>query len=210
MAEVKRYTIKGSESGTAQLEDKLFAVEVNEALIHEAIIAQEANGRNLISKTKDRSEVAGTGKKPWKQKGTGRARHGSRRSPIWVGGGITFGPTLARVFGKKINKKARRKALAMLLSDKATEGRLVIVDSFKDIEAKTKAVKSLRSALPGANETALIATTTEEKNVVLGSSNIPRTQSISVNSLNVRDLSKFTYLILSEEGLKQLTETYSR
>ena len=210
MAEVKRYNTKGSESGTVSLDEKLFSVEVNENLIHEAIIAQEANGRNLISKTKDRSEVAGTGKKPWKQKGTGRARHGSRRSPIWIGGGITFGPTLARVFGKKINKKARRKALAMLLSDKAAEGRLVIVDSFKDVDAKTKAVKSLRSALPGANETALIATTADEKNVVLGSSNIPRTQSISVNSLNVRDLTKFKYLILSEDGLKQLTETYSR
>ncbi len=209
MAEVKRYTTKGAEAGTVTVTDALFAVPANELFIHEVIVAQDANSRALISNTKDRSEVAGTGKKPWKQKGTGRARHGSRRSPIWVGGGITFGPTLDRVFGKKVNKKAKRKALAMLLSDKLAEGRLIVVDSFAGVEAKAKAVAEMRKALPGAQSSALIATTTAEKNIVLGSNNLPKTQPIAVTSLNVRDLAKFTFLILSEEGLKVLTETYS-
>ncbi len=209
MAEVKRYTTAGKEAGTVSVNDAIFGVTINPALIHDAIVIQEANSRVILSNTKDRSEVAGTGKKPWKQKGTGRARHGSRRSPIWIGGGITFGPTLNRVFGKKINRKARRKAMFMLLTDKVLENRLIVVDSFDSIEAKTKAVKAMRNALPGATATALIATSKDEQNVVLGSGNIQKTQAIAVTSLNVRDLSKFTYLIISEKGLEQLVETYS-
>jgi large subunit ribosomal protein L4 len=209
MAEVKRYTTAGKEAGTVSVNDAIFGVTINPALIHDAIVIQEANSRVILSNTKDRSEVAGTGKKPWKQKGTGRARHGSRRSPIWIGGGITFGPTLNRVFGKKINRKARRKAMFMLLTDKVLENRLIVVDSFDSIEAKTKAVKAMRNVLPGATATALIATSKDEQNVVLGSGNIQKTQAIAVTSLNVRDLSKFTYLIISEKGLEQLVETYS-
>src|SRR3989338_3936812 len=129
MAKVILYNQTGSEVGELSLDASLFDVAVDMALVHEAVVAQEANSRQVLAHTKDRGDVAGTGKKPWKQKGTGRARHGSRRSPIWVGGGITFGPTKDRNYSLKMNRKARRKALAMVLSDKVANNALFAVDS---------------------------------------------------------------------------------
>ncbi len=137
MAKVTLYKIDGSKAGDYELPDELFAVKMNPELVHEAIVNQEANSRIIHANTKDRSEVRGGGKKPWKQKGTGRARHGSRRSPIWIGGGITFGPNLFRQFGKKMNKKAKRKALAMVLSNKVVENKFIVVEDLAFPEAKT-------------------------------------------------------------------------
>src|SRR3989338_10491140 len=138
MAKVILYNQTGSEVGELSLDATLFDVAPDTALVHEAVVAQEANSRQVLAHTKGRGEVAGTGKKQWKQKGTGRARHGSRRSPIWVGGGITFGPRNDRNFSLKMNRKARRKALAMVLTDKLISARLVAVDDLGVEEGKTK------------------------------------------------------------------------
>ena len=191
------------------LPDALFGVPVSSDLVHEAIVAQDANARVKRANTKDRSEVRGGGRKPWKQKGTGRARHGSRRSPIWVGGGVTFGPRLARVFGKKMNKKAKQKALAMVLSDKVAENTLVVVEAYEMPEAKTKHVAAMRSALPGADRSALIVTLPENTDVMRGAQNLPKTNVIGAKSLNVRDLVKAQYVIASKAAMEAVVEQYS-
>ncbi|MDA0208110.1 MAG: 50S ribosomal protein L4 [bacterium] len=210
MAEVKRYNLEGKETGSVTLSDDLFAREVKPHVVHEVFVAQLANGRSLISSTKDRSEVRGGGKKPWKQKGTGRARHGSRRSPIWVGGGITFGPTLNRVFGKKVNKKMRKEALRMVLSDKVNNDVFIAVDEMRFDDTKTKQAAKMRAALPGANATALIVLTKEEREAARAVENLPKTEAISAESLNVRDLLKFTYVIASEAAIERMQKTYSK
>ena len=210
MAEVKRYNLEGKETGSVTLSDDLFAREVKPHVVHEVFVAQLANGRSLISSTKDRSEVRGGGKKPWKQKGTGRARHGSRRSPIWIGGGITFGPTLNRVFGKKVNKKMRKEALRMVLSDKVNNDVFIAVDEMRFDDTKTKQAAKMRAALPGANATALIVLTKEEREAARAVENLPKTEAISAESLNVRDLLKFTYVIASEAAIERMQKTYSK
>jgi len=138
MPNVNLYNQEGKEIGKAELTSEIFDVKLNSNLVHQAVVAQTANKRQVLAHTKDRSEVRGGGKKPWRQKGTGRARHGSIRSPLWRGGGITFGPTNERNFSLKINKKAKRKALLMCLSDKAKNERIILVDNLELAEAKTK------------------------------------------------------------------------
>ncbi len=143
---IKIYDREAKETGEMQLSDKVFGVAANEALVHQAMRTQMANERQVLAHTKDRSEVRGGGKKPWRQKGTGRARAGSSRSPIWTGGGVTFGPTKDRNFKKNINKKMRQKAMLMVLSDKVKNGRLLILDELKAEEYKTKIMdKTLRN-----------------------------------------------------------------
>lgn len=199
----------GSKVGVQELPDILFGVDVSAQLIHEAIIAQDANTRVKRATTKDRSDVRGGGRKPWKQKGTGRARHGSRRSPVWVGGGITFGPTLLRNFGKKINKKAKRKALAMMLSDKVASEQFIAIESFEMPEAKTKFVADMRQKLPGANRSAIIVTTKEDQAVVRGAKNLPKTATIGATNLNVRDLAQYQYVIASSAAIDVLVAHYA-
>lgn len=208
MAQVNLYKQDGKTSGNVELPDGLFAVQVKPDVIHEVLVAQLANGRARLAQAKDRSEVRGGGKKPWKQKGTGRARHGSRRSPIWSGGGVTFGPNAARNFAKKVNKKVRRKALAMVLSDKLKNERLIVVDNLNLAEAKTATLATVRGTLPGAGRSTLIVTTKEQSNVVTAAKNLPKTTTIAATSLNVRDLLKFQYVIMSEEAVNVLKETY--
>jgi large subunit ribosomal protein L4 len=208
MAQVKLYKRDGSENGTVELPAGLFDVKVKPDVIHQAIVTQEANARVLLSTTKDRSQVRGGGRKPWKQKGTGRARHGSRRSPIWSGGGVTFGPTLERVFGKKINKKVRRAALAMMLTDKVASDWLVAVEDMAIPEAKTKFIVEMRKNLPGTGRSALIVTAKDESSIVRAASNLLKTQTIGAKSLNVRDLAKYEYLIASKDALEEIKETY--
>lgn len=208
MVQVNLYKIDGKSVGKIDLPDALFAVKIKSSLIHEVIVAQDANSRVRLAQVKDRSEVRGGGRKPWKQKGTGRARHGSRRSPIWIGGGITFGPTKERNFSKKINKKVRKKALAMVLSDKVNEDWLIAVEDFNIAEAKTKLVADLRQALPGSSASALIVTTKEDKDMILAAENLPKTQTIGASSINVRDLVKHQYIIASKAALLEIQETY--
>ncbi|MFH1522311.1 MAG: 50S ribosomal protein L4 [Patescibacteria group bacterium] len=135
---IKVYNQKAEEVGDMKLSDKIFGVKVNEGLVHQAVVTQMANERQVLAHTKDKSEVRGGGRKPWRQKGTGRARTGSIRNPIWRGGGITFGPLKDRNFKKKINKKMKQKALVMVLSDKVLSGNLVVMDELKIDEYKTK------------------------------------------------------------------------
>ena len=208
MAKVNLYKQDGKTSGSIELPDGLFAVKVKPDVIHEVLVAQLANGRARIAQAKDRSEVRGGGKKPWKQKGTGRARHGSRRSPIWSGGGVTFGPNAARNFVKKVNKKLRRKALAMVLSDKLAHERLIVLEDLKLANAKTSVLAALRNMLPGAGYSTLIITTKEQADVVLAAKNLPKTATIAATSLNVRDLLKYQYVITSKEAVDVLKETY--
>jgi len=140
---IKIYNQKAEEVGDLKLSDKVFGVKTNEALVHQAYVTQMSNERQVLAHTKDRSEVRGGGRKPWRQKGTGRARAGSRRSPIWIGGGVTFGPRSDRNFKKKINKKMRQKALLMVLSDKATNDNLLVLNRIDAKGYKTKAIDEM-------------------------------------------------------------------
>ena len=146
---IDMYNMQGKgEVGSVELDDRMFGVSVRPSLVHEAVVAQQANARVVYAHTKDRGEVRGGGKKPWKQKGTGRARHGSRRSPIWIGGGIPLVPTALRNFALKISRRARRKALFMALSDKVATQAFVVVDAFSVTEPKTREVVAMLKALP--------------------------------------------------------------
>ena len=146
MIKIKIYNQKAEAVGEMQLSSKVFGVPVNEALVHQAVVTQMANERQVIAHTKDRSEVRGGGRKPWKQKGTGRARHGSSRSPIWIGGGVTFGPRNERNFKMRLNKKMKQNALLMALSDKAATGNLLALDKLEMAEFKTKIFNQIMNA----------------------------------------------------------------
>ncbi len=208
--ELTMYKMNGEKGGKITLPESLFAVTINPGIVHEAILTQEANSRVRYAQTKDRSEVAGTGKKPWKQKGTGRARHGSRRSPIWIGGGITFGPIAARVFGKKINKKAKTKALMMALTDKVNDQKFIVVEDLTDAVVKTKDIKALRGMLPVENSNVLFVAAPEQAGLKKAIRNLEKTDAVSVKSLNVRDVVKFQYLVLTKAALDLLIDQYSK
>src|SRR3989338_6359607 len=146
--QTKLYDQTGKEIGIVDLPDAIFCVPISEALVHQVVVAQHANARTVVAHTKGRAEVRGGGRKPWKQKGKGRARHGSSRSPIWIGGGVTFGPTNERNFSQRINKKMKQAALKMALSDKAKEDRLIVVDKIVLKSPKTKEMVRILKQLP--------------------------------------------------------------
>ena len=205
---VKLYDWQGKEVGVEALDPALFGVEVKPNLVHEVVVAHQKNTREAIAHTKGRSDVRGGGKKPWRQKGTGRARHGSIRSPLWIGGGITFGPTSSRNFGVKVNKKVKQKALAMVLSDKVANDKLVLVESYNMPEAKTKVLQTAFSKLPNKNRPTLVVTKNAEENIVRASKNLPRVETINFGSLNLVDLMKKEYLVINKELLKKVSEHY--
>lgn len=209
MAQVKLYNLKGADAGMITLPDALFAVEPNSNLVHSVIIAQEANSRVVLAHTKDRSQVSGGGKKPWKQKGTGRARHGSSRSPIWIGGGVTHGPLAERNFSVKLNKKTKRVALAMVLTDKVQDGAFIAVEDFVLPEAKTKFVAQMRTALPGARGSMLIVLTAEDVAMKRAAKNLPKTTTIHAQSLNVRDAAKYRTIVASKAAIDSMVQTFS-
>ncbi len=204
MTTVPLYNQVGEAIGTVELNSTLFEVPLNTALLHEAVVAQEANARVVVAHTKDRGEVRGGGKKPWKQKGTGRARHGSTRSPIWKGGGVTFGPTAFRNFAKKLNKKARRAALLSALSDAHRHERLLVVDSLVLPEVKTKILSTLISKLPHANERALVVVEEENTGIGVAANNMGSIQVIPVHCLNAKEVLKAQRIITSQEALKRM------
>ncbi|MFA6131134.1 MAG: 50S ribosomal protein L4 [Patescibacteria group bacterium] len=210
MAKVDIYTKEGKKTDVMELPDALFAVPMKKELVHEAIVIQDENSRVRLAHTKDRSEVSGGGKKPWRQKGTGRARHGSSRSPIWIGGGVTFGPTVKRVFGKKINKAAKRKALAMVLSDRLASEQFFGIEDYGFSNAKTKEVALLRKVLPGAGKSTVFLTTPKDISVIRAVKNLPKTNTLCAGSLNVRDLVKYQYIIASKDAINVLTQCYER
>ena len=207
MAELKLYSNQGVEIGTLPVPNELFNIKPKAAVIHEVMVGQSANSRDNIAHSKDRSEVRGGGKKPWKQKGTGRARHGSSRSPIWVGGGVTHGPRNTTNFSVKVNKKLKRTALAMVLTDKLNHGTASAVENFDFPEAKTKFASVLKQALVGTGSVLFVATT-EDKTLKQSAKNLVRTAVINAHSLNVTDLLKASHLVFSKRALEVMAETF--
>ncbi len=209
---IEVYNQKGKAIGQVELPDGIFNLTVNPDLIHQAIVAQQANARKVIAHTKDRSERRGGGVKPWRQKGTGRARHGSIRSPIWRKGGVTFGPTKERNYSKKINKKMKQKALFMALSAKLKDKEMVILDKLELDQPKTKAISQVLSdlgkGLKREIKSALLVAPQTEKKIILASRNLPKTKVIRADSLNSLDILKYQNLILLKDSIKVIQETY--
>ena len=207
------YNQKGEDAGTTLLPKEVFEVEMNNDLVHQVIVSQAANRRRVVAHTKDRKQVSGGGRKPWRQKGTGRARHGSIRSPIWRGGGITFGPTKERVFKKKIPQKMKRKALFMVLSAKAKNKLLLVLDKLTIEKPKTKQavglIKDLRANIKDFKTgTILISIPKNDKNIVLSVRNMVRVEVKQARDLNALDLLSFKYLIMPKESVKVIKETF--
>ena len=200
------YDIKGKEISKTLLPKEIFNIEINQNLIHEVAVMQASNRRQGSAKTKDRSEVRGGGKKPWRQKGTGRARHGSTRSPIWKGGGVTFGPTGEKNFKKKINKKVKKKALFMTLSLKAKENCLILLDSLEVKENKTKIMVDILKRLPMEKRSAIVALPQKNNEVLMSSRNISGIIVSQAKDLNVLDLLSYKYLIMPKESIKSIKE----
>jgi large subunit ribosomal protein L4 len=198
--------------GEIELSDKVFGVAPKEELIHQVLVAQMANGRIAIANTKDRSEVRGGGKKPWRQKGTGRARVGSSRNPIWRGGGVVFGPTKDRNFSKDINKKMRQKALCMVLSDKVTDKNLIIMDSLEVKDFKTKVIEAMISELEQkilqakGRRSILVMDEAGNEKFKKSAANLPNLMVINLDNINIADLLKYKYLIMTADAVKKLNK----
>lgn len=197
----------GSQVGDMELSDAVFGIEPNEHVLHQAVVMQQASLRQGTHKVKNRSEVRGGGRKPWRQKGTGRARHGSIRSPQWVGGGVAFGPT-PRDYSYKLPKKVRRLALKSALSSKVKEDALVVVDEIQLDAPKTKAMVSILSNL-SVDSSVLIVTADYDEKVELSARNIPGVQVITANHVNVLDVLKHDKLVLTKSAAEKVEEVLS-
>lgn len=203
------YNQKGEVTGSVVLPKEIFEVAFNSDLVHQVAVSQMSNKRQVSAHTKNRSEVQGSGKKPWRQKGTGRARHGSIRSPLWRGGGITFGPRTEKVFEKDIPKKMRRKALFMTLSEKAKNNQLVVLDKIEAEKPKTKEVAKMLKKLPVKDGTLLISLPKYDKNIYLSARNIKKTAIQEARNLNVLDLLNYKYLLITKDSIKTIKETFT-
>ena len=202
MSQVKLFSSTGTEKGNIELAPAVFGVPAQLDLVHQVYVAQMANARQPWADTKDRSEVRGGGKKPWKQKGTGRARHGSIRSPIWKGGGVTFGPLSDRSYTQKINKKMKVAAVRMCLSDKVTENRLAVVESFPT-DGKTKGFAKLRAAVSGHRST-LIITEAKDELVMKASANVNKVDVMRAADVSVVDLLHHHTVVVTEAAIRVL------
>ncbi len=209
MTKVSVYNLQGKEVEKIDLNPAIFDMAPNKNLVAQVVRVQEANARQPIAHTKTRTNVRGGGRKPWKQKGTGRARVGSIRSPLWRGGGIVFGPLSVRNFALNINKKMKQKALFMALTDKVHEQKLIIVDSLAMDAPKTQQLVAALGALK-VDGSALVATAATNANVTLSARNIERVEQIQANSLNVRDVLKHQYLVLEKSALDVIEATYNK
>ena len=195
MANVSVYNIEGKEVGKIDLSDAVFGVEVNEHLVHMAVVSQLANNRQGTQKAKTRSEVSGGGRKPWRQKGTGHARQGSTRAPQWTGGGVVFAP-VPRDYSFKMNKKEKRAALKSALTAKVEENKFIVIDEIALSEIKTKSIVEMLKAL-GADRKALIVMPEVDNTVVMSARNIPGVKTALVNTLNVYDILNYDKFINS-------------
>ena len=207
MANVSVLNMEGKEVGSMELNDAVFGVEINEHLVHQAVVLQLANNRQGTQKAKTRSEVSGGGRKPWRQKGTGHARQGSIRAPQWTHGGVALGPK-PRDYSYSLNKKERRLGMKSALSTKVVDENLVVVDSIKLESYKTKAVVEMLKAL-GAEGKALIVTAESDKTVVKSAANIPGVKTATVNTLSVYDILNYDKFIVSSEAVKKIEEVYA-
>ena len=207
---VKVYNLEGKEIKQVELNEAIFNVPVKSEVVHEVFVAQRNNARESWADTKNRGEVSGGGKKPWQQKGTGRARHGSIRSPIWKGGGVTFGPLSIRNYKTKINKKTRRLATKMCLSDKAQSGALWVVENFSFKEPKTKLFAALMKALPVTQKTFLVVTAGKDAAVIRATNNIKALKTSRAEDLNVVELLNKQAVLTTVDGLKKIEEVLSK
>ena len=206
MANVSVYNIEGKEVGSIELNDAVFGVEVNEHLVHMAVVNQLANNRQGTQSAKTRSEVSGGGRKPWRQKGTGHARQGSTRSPQWTGGGVVFAPK-PRDYSFKMNKKEKRAALCSALSSKVAESQIIVLDEFKLDEIKTKKFVEVMNNLKASK--ALVVLEDENKNVVLSGRNIPTVKVTATNEINTYDVLKYETLVVTKAAVEKLEEVYA-
>ena len=206
MANVSVYNIEGKEVGTIDLSDAVFGVEVNEHLVHMAVVNQLANKRQGTQKAKTRSEVRGGGRKPWRQKGTGHARQGSIRAPQWTGGGVVFAPT-PRDYEVKMNKKERRAALKSALTSRVQDNKLVVLDELKFDEIKTKAMKNVLTNLKV--DKALVVMPQLDQNVVLSARNIENVATATTSTINVYDVMKYSTVILTKDAVASIEEVYA-
>ena len=201
MANVSVYNMEGKEVGTIELNDAVFGVEVNEHLVHMAVVAQLANKRQGTQKAKTRSEVSGGGRKPWRQKGTGHARQGSTRSPQWTGGGMVFAPT-PRDYTITLNKKEKRAALKSALTSRVNENKFVVVDELKFDEIKTKNFKAVMNNLKVSK--ALVVLADNDQNTVLSARNIPEVKTSLVNTINVFDMLKYNTVVATKAAVASI------
>lgn len=206
MAQVAVYDMSGKEVGKVDLSDAIFNVEVNEHLLHRAVVGQLANSRQGTQKAKTRSEVSGGGRKPWRQKGTGHARQGSTRSPQWTGGGVVFAP-VPRDYSQKLNKKEKRAALKSALTTRVAENKLVVLDSLKFDEIKTKKFTEMMKNLQ--LDKALVIINDNDKNIVLSARNIPAVKTAQTNELNVYDVLKYQTVVFTRDSLQAVEEVYA-
>ena len=207
MPKVDVYDLKGKKVSDINLEEKVFGIEPNENIVHSVLVNYLANQRQGTQSTKTRAEVSGGGKKPWRQKGTGRARQGSTRSPQWIKGGIALGPK-PRSYKYTVNKKEKRLAIKSILSSKVLEKELTVVDKLELKEIKTKTMQTALTDLKVEGKT-LIILPENNQNVYMSSRNIEGVKTITANNINVFDLLKYTNLILSVETVKKLEEVYA-
>ena len=206
MASVSVYNMEGAQVGTIELSDSIFAVPVNEHLIHQAVVAQLANKRQGTQSAKTRSEVRGGGRKPWRQKGTGHARQGSIRAPQWTGGGVVFAP-VPRDYSVKMNKKERRAALRSALTSKVQDNKLVVVENLALAEIKTKEMQRVLNNLKA--DKALVITATDDQNVILSARNIADVQTATVNTMNVYDVMKHNTVVVTKDAVASIEEVYA-
>ena len=206
MANVSVFNMEGKEVGTIELNDAVFGVEVNEHLVHMAVVQQLANNRQGTQKAKTRSEVSGGGRKPWRQKGTGHARQGSTRSPQWTGGGVVFAP-VPRDYSFKMNKKEKRAALKSALTSKVQAAKIVVVDELKFDEIKTKNFATVMSNLK-VNK-GLVVLAENDTNVVLSARNMADVDTTLVNAINVYDVMKANTLVLTKDAVAKIEEVYA-
>ncbi|MCI1305399.1 MAG: 50S ribosomal protein L4 [Lachnospiraceae bacterium] len=206
MANVAVYNMEGKEVGTIDLNDAVFGVEINENLVHKAVVQQLANSRQGTQKAKTRSEVSGGGRKPWRQKGTGHARQGSIRAAQWKGGGMVFAP-VPRDYSQKMNKKEKRAALKSALTSKVQENKFLVLDELKLSEIKTKEMQKVLDNLKV--EKALVVIADDSDNVILSTRNIPGVVTASAGTLNVFDILKYNTVIATKSSVAAIEEVYA-
>ena len=206
MANVAVYNMEGKEVGSLELNDAIFGVEVNEHLVHMAVLQQLANNRQGTQKAKTRSEVSGGGRKPWRQKGTGHARQGSTRAPQWTHGGVVFAP-VPRDYSVKMNKKEKQLAMKSVLTSKVNESKFIVLDELKLAEIKTKQIKAVLDNLKV--EKALIVTKEKDDVVVKSANNLPKVATTALNNINVYDILKYDTVVVTSEAVAAIEEVYA-
>ena len=206
MANVSVYNMEGKEVGKMDLSDAVFGVDINEHLVHLAVVQQLANNRQGTQKARTRGEVRGGGRKPWRQKGTGHARQGSTRSPQWKGGGVVFAP-VPRDYSFKLNRKEKRAALKSALSSRVKEDKFLVLDELKFDEIKTKKFKEVLDNLKV--EKAVVVLAEDDQNVILSARNIPNVITASINTINTYDIMKYSTVIATKDAVSKIEEVYA-